>query len=80
MYEKGTNIEQWTLTFDDPSTKEQALVKVRYSPFSPEIIEFDVELNSIPIDDGKGKDIVVNWKMFNGFEAQKTFWTDSNGL
>lgn len=80
MYEKGANIEQWTLTFDDPNTKEQALIKVRYSPFSPEIIEFNVELNSIPIDDGKGKDIVVNWKMFNGFEAQKTFWTDSNGL
>ena len=44
------------------------------------MIEFDVELNSIPIDDGVGKDITVNWKMYNGFEARKTFWTDSNSL
>jgi len=44
------------------------------------LIEFDVELNSIPIDDGLGKDITVNWKMYNGFDPHKTFWTDSNSL
>jgi len=22
----------------------------------------------------------VNWKFFDGFEANRTFWTDSNGL
>ena len=45
-----------------------------------EIIEFDVELNPIPIDDGKGKDVTVNWQFFNGFNPKSTFWTDSNGL
>jgi len=30
--------------------------------------------------DERGKDIVVNWKMFDDFEANNTFWTDSNGL
>lgn len=27
----------------------------------------------------QGKNIVVNWH-FKDFEANKTFWTDSNGL
>jgi hypothetical protein len=51
MYEKGTNIEQWTIMFDDPVTEEKALVKVRFSSSIPELIEFAVELNSIPIAD-----------------------------
>jgi len=45
-----------------------------------ELIEFDVELNGIPIEDGKGKDIIVNWKMYGGFNPSQTFWTDSNSL
>jgi len=53
---------------------------VRYSPIFDEIIEFDVELSEIPMLDERGKDIVVNWKMFDDFEANNTFWTDSNGL
>ena len=44
------------------------------------MIEFDVELNSIPIEDDQSKDITVNWKMYNGFNPLKTFWTDSNAL
>lgn len=80
VYEKGQNIEQWTIIFDDPKTNEKAIIKVRFSPFTPEIIEFNVELNSIPIEDAKGKDVTVNWKLFNGFDAKKTFWTDSNSL
>jgi alpha-mannosidase len=73
-------MEQWTVTYDDPKTQEQALIKIRFTPFAPEIIEFVVELNSIPIDDEKGKDVTVNWKMFNGWDSQKTFWTDSSSL
>ena len=45
-----------------------------------DFIEFDVELNTIPIDDSEAKDIIVNWKMYNGFNANKTFWTDSNAM
>jgi hypothetical protein len=55
-------------------------VKVRYSPLFDELIEFDVGLSEVPIDDQVSKDITVNWKMFDGFEANRTFWTDSNGL
>ena len=80
VYEKGENIEQWTIMFDDVKTNEKAIIKVRFSQFIPELIEFVVELNSIPIDDSRGKDVTVNWKMFNGFDAQKTFWSDSNAL
>lgn len=45
------------------------------------MIEFDVELSPISIkEDKRGKDITVNWKMYDGFNANQTFWTDSNGL
>lgn len=53
---------------------------MRYSPLFDEFIEFDVTLSEVPIDDGVGKDVIVNWKMFDDFEANRTFWTDSNGL
>lgn len=80
IYEKGQNIEQWTIIFDDPKAGEKAIIKVRFSPFIAELIEFVVELNPIPNEDAKGKDVTVNFKMFNGFDAKKTFWTDSNSL
>ena len=44
------------------------------------MIEFDVDLSPIPIADGRSKDVTVNFKMFNGFDAKGKFWTDSNGL
>ena len=37
-------------------------------------------MNSIQIRDKVGKDITVNWKMYNDFDPQGEFWTDSNGL
>jgi hypothetical protein len=41
---------------------EMAFVKIRFSPKHwKDIIEFDVEMNPIPIDDGKGRDVTVNW-------------------
>ena len=41
-------------------------------------IEFEVELNAVPARlDLQGKDVTVNWRMYDGFEANKTFWTDS---
>ena len=44
------------------------------------LIEFQVELNPIPMRDQKSKDITVNWKMYNNFTVGNRFWTDSNGL
>ena len=43
------------------------------------MIEFEVELNSISTEK-YGRDVTVNWKMYDGFTANKTFWSDSNGL
>jgi len=45
-----------------------------------ELIEFDVEINPIPIKDEIGKDVTVNFKLYNGFDIDGKFWTDSNGL
>ena len=44
------------------------------------MIEFEVALSEVPINDGDGKDVTVNWQFFDDFNANKTFWTDSNGL
>jgi hypothetical protein len=79
-YQKGNFMQQWTILFDNPLSEERATVSVRYSEFLKEFIEFDVEVNSIPMDDQKGKDITMNWVMLNGFNPKGTFWTDSNGL
>jgi hypothetical protein len=37
-------------------------------------------MNSIPIFDNQGKDVLVQWKMLDGFDTNKTFYTDTNGL
>ena len=60
--------------------KQAAIAKVRFSERFDEFIEFEVELSEIPIDDKKGKDVTVNFRFLDGFEANKTFWTDSNAL
>ena len=73
-------MEQWTLKFLNESTDEAAIVHVRFSDKFNDFIEFDVELSEIPIKDKRGKDVTVNFKMFDDFDANKTFWTDSNGL
>jgi len=44
------------------------MIRVRYSDTFDDMIEFDVELNPIPIADGRSKDVTVNFKMFNGFD------------
>ena len=64
------NIEQWTIKFADIAKKQFALIKVRFSPLFNELIEFDVELSPVPVtEDKQGKDITVNWKMYDGFNA-----------
>ena len=77
-------MEQWTINFQNTangSLPEQAVVQVRFSPsLFEELIQFDVELNSIPITDKVSKDVIVNWKMYDGFDPKGEFYTDSNGL
>lgn len=80
IYEEGRFLDQWTLKFNQTISKQQAIVKVRYSPRLKELIEFEVETSEVPLDDGRSKNVIVQWRFFDGFEAGKTFYTDSNGL
>jgi hypothetical protein len=82
LYEGGKNIEQYTIRFNSTTTKEQAMLKVRFSPkHLSEIVQFQVELNGVQIDkENRGKDVVVRWKLFDGFNTNNTFYTDSNAL
>jgi hypothetical protein len=56
-------MDQYTIRFDNKTTMEQALVKVRFSPaVFEQIIEFEVELNSLSLSQNwRGKDLTVNW-------------------
>lgn len=55
-------------------------MKVRFSERLDDFVEFDVELSEVPINDGVGKDVTVNFKLFDGYDSNGTFFTDSNGL
>lgn len=55
-------------------------MKVRFSDRLAEFIEFEVELSEVPVNDNVGKDVTINWRMFDGWDSNQTFWTDSNGL
>lgn len=82
MFQQGQKIEQWTIIYNNQTSKEQAIIKVRFSPlFFEEIIQFEVEFNSISIDEERrGKDMIVNWRFYDGFDPRGKFWTDSNAL
>jgi hypothetical protein len=80
IYQKGDLLEQWTIAIEDQKTNERALMKVRMADVNPEIIEFDIEMAPIPNADNKPNDITMNWKLLSGFETNKTFYTDGNGL
>lgn len=55
-------------------------MKVRMADVNPEIIEFDVEMAPVPNKNNKPNDITMNWKFLSGFDMNKTFYTDGNGL
>lgn len=83
IVEQGNFVQQWTIKFREEIRQQYGIVKVRFAPGGQlgELIEFDVELNAVPAElDVQGKDVTVNWRMYDGFEANGTFWTDSNGL
>lgn len=75
LFQKGSLVDQWTITYDDSNggppvagRYEQAIVKVRFSETFREIIEFEVELNPVPVShDEQGKEVIVTWKMYGGF-------------
>lgn len=60
---------------------QQAVIQMRFSPkFFEQLIEMDVELNHVDYETPAGKDVTVNWKMYDGFDPKGKFWTDSNAL
>ena len=81
-YQKGKLVEQWTILFKNntPGGPENALIRVTYSPFSNDLIDFEVELSEVPIEDEQSRDVTVNWHMFEGFDPKGEFFTDSNGM
>lgn len=79
-YQSGQLLEQWSIYYKNCTTNEKAIVRVRYSPVFQDLVEFEVELAPIPILDEIGKDITVNFKFFDSFDPNATFFTDSNGL
>ena len=80
LYESGKNVEQWTIKFRDALSKQYCIMKVRNSKLFNDFIEIEVEMNSVNVDDNQGKDVTVNFRMYDGFDTNNTFWTDSNGL
>lgn len=80
IYQRGLLLEQWTIIYDDKESQEKGIIKVRLSQSFKEFIEFDVELAPLPIIDGLGRDVIVNWKMYNGWNSNGIFHSDSNAL
>jgi len=81
IFEQGRIVDQWTVKYSNPDTSQYAVIKIRFSHEFEEIIDFDVEINNVPMHiDHHGKDVIVQFKMYDGFNANKTFWTDTNGL
>ena len=78
--QKGNLVQQMTVRFEDQEREQFGLIKVRFSKYFKELIEFQVELGPVPITDDQGKSVTVNWKFFGEFEPKGEFWTDSNGL
>lgn len=68
------------IRFEDHEKEFFGLVKVRFSKYFSQLIEFQVELGPVPITDYRGKSVTVNWKFFDNFDPKGEFWTDSNGL
>ena len=71
IYQDGVNLDQYTILFNKTDTKDQAIVNIRFSPkYMDQLIEFEVEMNQILFSEGRGKDLTVNWKMYDGFDAK----------
>jgi hypothetical protein len=84
-FQKGQFIDQYTMVFNTSnstnlSKNEQAIVNVKFSPaMFTEIVKFEVKLNSVP-ESSKNREVLVNWKMYDGFDPKGEFFTDSNEL
>lgn len=63
-----------------PPDKIRAVARISLSDNS-EFLKFEVAVNDVGVAlDKNGKDVIVDWYMLGGFDSQKKFWADSNGL
>ena len=76
--ELNGDVDQYTMMLKNKTDATMAVVKMRFFPASG-LVEADVTTLGIDYSDGVGKDIIVNFK-FDEIDANKTFYTDSNGL
>ena len=78
-FQQGSFVDQYTILYRDPSRRQFGLIKVRFSDFFEELLEFEVTAEDLQ-DSDKEKFAAVTWKFYDGFEANKTFYGDLNGL
>lgn len=65
---------------DDTNRTVRATARVNINSLE-EFVRFNVELNSIPIQEDKiGKDVIVDWSFLDGFDTKKKLYVDANGL
>jgi hypothetical protein len=70
-------VSQITLVYRN-SLNETAVVKARMTFDSP-LIEWDVNLEEIPVSDGQGKEVKVEFRSFD-IKNVEYFHVDQNGL
>lgn len=73
-------MDQYTVIFQDAEKKQFGLIKLRFSDYFEEILEFEVETQDNSEEGEYSRMTTVAWKMLDGFNANKTFYTDLNGL
>lgn len=80
---------------DKNKVKARVSIAVELSKLS-EFMQFEVTLNEIPYghyngnhdkafyqkqnDQDRGKDVVIDWEFLDGYDSDKTFYVDANGL
>lgn len=75
---QGEIASSFTLYYNDQETNKVYTAFIRLVE-GYETIEYEVQLNQIPIIDNKGIEVVAKWQVVD-FDNQDTFYTDSNGL
>ncbi|CDW90125.1 glycosyl hydrolases family 38 protein [Stylonychia lemnae] len=74
---KSDVIQQITLVYNDPESKQRATVKIRLYKYS-RTSEWNVKTESIPLTT-QGQEVTVNFRIVD-LDNNSTFYTDSNAL
>ena len=77
LVQKSDLVSQLTLIFQNEKN-ESAVVKARMTFDSP-LIEWEVNTEAVPVADGQGKEVTVNFRGVD-MDGLDTFYTDQSGL